>query len=273
MRTRYAALCLLGAAACATPGQVRRVETQVAVMQRNQERADSARAAELARIIAMQTRAMDSLVALTRTLDRVDRGSREQTAELLEARKQILAIQQRIDQSQQGLRDLRAQLDARSEMAAAAISIGDTTAAPVVTPATTAPTTTPVAGAPSAAVLYANGQQSLRINAFGTARNAFRELLKSYPASSYAPDAAFHIGDAFLREQRSDSAQVSFGRVVREYPTSMRAAAALYKLGVMAQDRGDLAAARGYFQQVVSPRYRAADEYELAQDRLKTLPL
>ena len=112
MRTRYAALCLLGAAACATPGQVRRVETQVAVMQRNQERADSARAAELARIIAMQTRAMDSLVALTRTLDRVDRGSREQTAELLEARKQILAIQQRIDQSQQGLRELRAQLDA-----------------------------------------------------------------------------------------------------------------------------------------------------------------
>ncbi|MBK7595829.1 MAG: outer membrane protein assembly factor BamD [Gemmatimonadetes bacterium] len=272
MRTRYAALCLLGAAACATPGQVRRVETQVAVMQRNQERADSARAAELARIIAMQTRAMDSLMAVTRTLDRVDRGSREQTAELLEARKQILAIQQRIDQSQQGLRELRAQLDARSEMAAAAISIGDTV---VTTTPTTSPVTTPapVAGAPSAAVLYANGQQSLRINAFGTARNAFRELLKAYPTSSYAPDAAFYIGDAFLREQRTDSAQVSFGRVVREFPASMRAAAALYKLGVMAQDRGDLAAARGYFQQVVSPRYRAADEYELAQDRLKTLPL
>ncbi len=268
MRPRYAALCLLGAAACATPGQVRRVETQVAVMQRNQERADSARASELARIIAMQTKAMDSLVALTRTLDRVDRGSREQTTELLEARKQILAIQQRIDQSQQGLRELRAQLDARSEMAAAAITIGDTAAStsPVTTPA-------PVAAGPTAATLYATGQQSLRINAFGTARNAFRDLLKAHPTSSYAPDAAYYIGDAFLREQRTDSAQVSFGRVVREYPTSMRAAAALYKLGVMAQDRGDLAAARGYFQQVVAPRYRAADEYELAQDRLKTLPL
>lgn len=270
MRTRYAALCLLGAAACATPGQVRRVETQVAVMQRNQERADSARAAELARIIGMQTRAMDSLVALTRTLDRVDRGSREQTAELLEARKQILAIQQRIDQSQQGLRELRAQLDARSEMAAAAIGIGDTAAAPTGTPVTTP---APAAGGPSAAMLYATGQQSLKINAFGTARNAFRELLKTYPTSSYAPDAAYYIGDAFLREQRTDSAQVAFGRVTREFPTSMRAAAALYKLGVMAQDRGDLAAARRYFQQVVSPQYRGADEYELAQDRLKTLPL
>jgi|CXWL01.1.fsa_nt_gi tol-pal system protein YbgF len=273
MRTRYAALCLLGAAACATPGQVRRVETQVAVMQRSQERADSMRSAELARIITMQTRAMDSLVALTRTLDRVDRGSREQTAELLEARKQILAIQQRIDQSQQGLRELRAQLDARSEMAAAAISIGDTAAAPAVGNPTTTPATTPAGTGPTAAMLYANGQQSLKINAFGVARNAFRDLLKSYPTSSYAPDAAFGIGDAFLREQRTDSAQVAFGRVTREYPTSMRAASALYKLGVMAQDRGDLAGARRYFQQVVAPQYRAADEYELAQDRLKTLPL
>lgn len=272
MRTRYAALCLLGAAACATPGQVRRVETQVAVMQRNQERADSARAAELARIIAMQTRAMDSLVALTRTLDRVDRGSREQTAELLEARKQILAIQQRIDQSQQGLRELRAQLDARSEMAAAAISIGDTATAPTGTPVTTTPTTAPVAG-PTDATLYNTGQQALRVNGFGVARTSFRDLLKRYPTSSYAPDAAFGVGDAFLREQRLDSAQVAFGRVFRDYPASMRAAAALYKLGVMAQDRGDLAAARSYFQQVVSPKYRAADEYELAQDRLKTLPL
>lgn len=270
MRTRYAALCLLGAAACATPGQVRRVETQVAVMQRNQERADSARAAELARIIAMQTRAMDSLVALTRTLDRVDRGSREQTAELLEARKQILAIQQRIDQSQQGLRELRAQLDARSEMAAAAVTMGDTVA---TTPVGGAPVTTPAGAGPTDATLYASGQQSLKVNGFGVARMAFRDLLKRFPTSSYAPDAAFSIGDAFLREQRTDSAQVAFGRVFRDYPTSMRAAAALYKLGVMAQDRGDLAAARSYFQQVVSPKYRAADEYELAQDRLKTLPL
>ena len=271
MRTRYAALCLLGAAACATPGQVRRVETQVAVMQRNQERADSARAAELARIIGMQTRAMDSLVALTRTLDRVDRGSREHTAELLEARKQILAIQQRIDQSQQGLRELRAQLDARSEMAAAAI--GDTATAPSGTPVTTAPTTTPAGAGPTDATLYSTGLQALRVNGFGVARTSFRDLLKRYPTSSLAPDAAFGVGDAFLREQRLDSAQVAFGRVFRDYPASMRAAAALYKLGVMAQDRGDLAAARSYFQQVVVPKYRAADEYELAQDRLKTLPL
>jgi len=265
IRTRHAALLLLGAVACATPGQVRRVETQVAVMQRSQERADSARAAELARIIAMQTRAMDSLMAITRTLDRVDRTGREQSTELLEARKQILAVQQRIDQSQQGLRELRAQLDARTEMAAM--------------PADSMPTTQPAAGQPpvtagqpTAATLYANGAQSLRINAFGTARNAFREVLRLYPTSSYAADAAFGIGDAFLREQRTDSAQVAFARVTRDYPASMRAASALYKLGIMAQERGNLADARRYFQQVVVPKYQAAEEYELAQDRLRGLP-
>lgn len=233
-------------------------------MQRSQERADSARAAELARIITMQSRAMDSLMAITRTLDRVDRTGREQSAELLEARKQILAVQQRIDQSQQGLRELRAQLDARTEMAAM-----PSDSAPVTPAAGQPPVTT---GQPTAATLYANGAQSLRISAFGTARNAFREVLRLYPTSSYAADAAFGIGDAFLREQRTDSAQVAFVRVVRDYPASMRAASALYKLGIMAQERGNLADARRYFQQVVVPKYQAAEEYELAQDRLRGLP-
>ena len=41
---------IAGVAACATPGQVRRVETQVLVGQREQQRADSARGAELARL-------------------------------------------------------------------------------------------------------------------------------------------------------------------------------------------------------------------------------
>lgn len=235
-------------------------------MQRSQERADSARAAELARIIAMQTRAMDSLMAITRTLDRVDRTGREQSTELLEARKQILAVQQRIDQSQQGLRELRAQLDARTEMATMPVM----DSMPVTQPATGQPPVT--AGQPTAATLYANGAQSLRINAFGTARNAFREVLRLYPTSSYAADAAFGIGDAFLREQRTDSAQVAFARVTRDYPASMRAASALYKLGIMAQERGNLADARRYFQQVVVPKYQAAEEYELAQDRLRGLP-
>lgn len=271
MRVRHASLLLLGAVACATPGQVRRVETQVAVMQRNQERADSARSAELGMIIAMQRRAMDSLVALTRTLDRVERGGRDQSAELLEARKQILAVQQRIDQSQQGLRELRAQLDARSE--AATPVVADTVAPPTVATTPGAVTGVPVAPpAPTAATLYSNGQQSLRINAFGTARNAFRELLRLYPTSTFAADAAYGIGDAFLREQRNDSAQVAFGRVTREYPTAMPAAAALFKLGVMAQERGDLATARRYFLQVVVPKFEAANEYLLAQDRLRGLP-
>ncbi len=234
-------------------------------MQRNQERADSARSDELARIITMQTRAMDSLVALTRTLDRVDRATREQSTELLEARKQILAVQQRIDQSQQGLRELRAQLDARTEMAAMPVD------SMPVTPAGGQPPV-PAAGQPTAATLYASGTQSLRVSGYGVARTAFRELLRLYPTSSYAADAAYHIGDAFYAEQRTDSAQVAFSRVTRDFPAEMRAASAFYKLGIMAQDRGSLADARRYFERVVTPRYLAAPEYELAQDRLRGLP-
>ncbi len=58
---RLALLALTGVAACATPAQVQRVETRVAVVEREQARGDSARAADLARITASQQQLMDSL--------------------------------------------------------------------------------------------------------------------------------------------------------------------------------------------------------------------
>ena len=63
MRALLVALAAMGAAGCATKGAVRRVETEVAIFRAQQARADSARAAELGRIIALQQRILDSLHA------------------------------------------------------------------------------------------------------------------------------------------------------------------------------------------------------------------
>jgi TolA-binding protein len=60
--------------------------------------------------------------------------------------------------------------------------------------------------------------------------------------------------------------------VARGYPDSPRAASSLFKLGAQAQAAGDLAAAKRWFQQVVTARYRSAPEYDVAQQRLRQLP-
>ena len=52
---------LVVAAGCATPGQVRRVETQLLVLRTETARRDSVRAADLARIIRLEQSLIDSL--------------------------------------------------------------------------------------------------------------------------------------------------------------------------------------------------------------------
>src|SRR6185295_8024470 len=114
--------CLAG---CASPGQVRRVETQVAVLRAATARQDSARAAELARIIRLQQTVLDSLnqtrVAL-RTLDA------KIGLDLTEVQRRLVETQELVGQSQRRLTELKTQLDNRAEQRDAAI-----TSAPVVT--------------------------------------------------------------------------------------------------------------------------------------------
>jgi TolA-binding protein len=57
---------------------------------------------------------------------------------------------------------------------------------------------------------------------------------------------------------------------VKAYPNSSRAPAALYKLGLLAESRGNKPAARTYYQRVVAG-YPRSDEANLARDKLQRL--
>ena len=250
-------LLLLLGVACATPGQVRRVETQVAVLERVHARADSARASELTRIIAMQQRGMDSLVALARALDRTGRDNQ---AEFTEVRRSLLALQELSGQSQRRLSELRNQLEVRGAEPPVVAVAGDTTAVgPISTPS-----------APSAEAMYQAARAQNQLGAVLSARLGFRRLLELYPTSSLAPDATYGLADSFDPVQ-PDSARVYYGTVVSKYATSSRAPTALFKLGKLAERRQDRPAARGYYQQV-SDRYPQSDEAKLARDALRALP-
>ena len=58
--------------------------------------------------------------------------------------------------------------------------------------------------------------------------------------------------------------------VVKRYPNSPRAPSALYKLGLLAEQRGDKAGARTYYARVLAG-YPRSDEANLARDKLQTL--
>jgi len=57
---------------------------------------------------------------------------------------------------------------------------------------------------------------------------------------------------------------------VKRYPNSPRAPSALYKLGLLAEQRGDKAAARTFYARVLAG-YPRSDEANLARDKLQTL--
>jgi tol-pal system protein YbgF len=263
--TPWLALVALGA--CASKGDLRRVEEQLILSRTENQRTDSARAVQLGELLQMQQRIMDSLDAAGRNLGALGRqvaGFKGDVAnDLVSIEQQLVQIQALTGQSQQRLTELQTQVEARSEQLNAPAPAADTTV-----PSGAAPPG-PAAGGPSADQIYAASLQQLRRGSTGTARMGFRELLRTYPTSSRVPDATYFVGETFAAES-PDSAQVYYSKVVDSFPKSTRAASSLYKLGLLAERRKDFEGARGYFTRVVRD-YPRSDEAALARDRLKTL--
>jgi TolA-binding protein len=258
VRTLLVALAALGAAGCATKGAVRRVETEVAIFRAQQARADSARAAELGRIIALQQRILDSLHA-SREAVRQFRG--ETTQELLSIQQQLVTVQELAGQSTRRLSELRRDLDNRSEQLAAQ----DTT--PPVTPADSAARAAPPVPTPDQ--LYQSARAEALRGSWGTARAALQEFVRIYPTHGQMPDVVYALAETFEIE-RPDSAAHYYGQVAERYAASARAPAALYKLGLMAERRQDRAAARAHYQRLIQ-QYPRSSEADLARPRLAQL--
>jgi len=261
LRRAGLALALVAAGGCASSGAVKRVETQVAVLRAQMTRQDSARAAELGRVIQLQQRILDSLAASRETL-RQFRG--EVGQQLLEVQQQLVQVQELTGQSQRRLSEMKRQLDDRSERLA---MVDTTPPAPVVaTDTTKAPVP---AGTPTPDQLYQSSLQELRRGSLTTARVGFREFLKSYPTHGQVPDALYFMGETFAVEN-TDSAAHYYRQVVERFPASDRAPTALYKTGLLAERRQNRPAAQAAYQRVLQ-QYPRSPEANLARDRLAAL--
>ena len=258
-RTFAVAVSALVLAGCALRSDVRRVETEVAVMREDQMRQDSIRSRQLNEIIRLQQRLVDSLAA-TRLAVSTLRG--DVANDLYGVQQQLVQLQELTGQSQRRLGELRTQLERRGEQLSQPAGTPPAGGAPAGQPAGPS-------AAPSADQMYETSLGQLRRGSAGTARSGFRELLRAYPNAEQVPDALYYIGQSFEGEN-ADSALSYYDQVGRSYPQSPRAASALYHVGLLRERARDTAGAREAFQRVVQT-YPASDEAALARDRLKAL--
>jgi TolA-binding protein len=221
---------LVALGGCALKSDVARLEQQVATLEARTARQDSARAAQLNEVINLQQDILDSLGAGRRALAGF-RGDID--GDLYSISQQLVQVQALTGQSQQRLTDLRTQLDARG----AQIAEGDSMAAEAAT------------AVPSANQIY--------------------EASLAQPDDRRASDALYFIGESYATTD-ADSSGAYYQQVVDRFPGSSRVSTALYKLGLLAEQRGDRQAALDAYNQVVQ-QHPSSDAAELARDRLTAL--
>jgi tol-pal system protein YbgF len=179
--------------------------------------------------------------------------------DLLAVQRSLVTIQELAGVSQRLLTEQRRRLDEAARQPVPGVDTGRGTV-PV------GPSGNPAGPGPEQ--VYELSLQQLRRGSVGTARLGFREFLRMFPTHELAPDALFYLGESFA--DTPDSAAAVYEQVVRTHPNSPRAPAALYKLGLQAEQRGELAAARTYYTRVVAG-YPRSDEANLARDKLQRL--
>jgi tol-pal system protein YbgF len=254
-------------AGCALKGDVRRVELQVEALRVERAHADSQGATKIDSVRALLALVQEKLTAQQAYLVQL-RGDTK--TELLQVQQQLVAVQELTGQSQQRLTELRGRLEEQARQPVPALDTtraGGGAGAAGAPGAPVGPSGNPAGPGPDQ--MYELSLQQFRSGRLTTARIAFREFLRVFPTHERAADALFFVGETFGGEN-ADSAAAVYQLVVKNHPNSARAPAALYKLGLLAERRGDKAAARTYYARVIAG-YPRSDEANLARDKLQRL--
>lgn len=230
------------------------LQTQLSTMQSASARADTARSAQVAAVLNQIVQSNDSVRVLSARLAKLQSTV---ATDHYEMGRQILQIQELSGQSQRRLQELRASLEERSQMAAAAPTPvpGDTTRA--------------MPAGPGPAQLFQSSLDQLRRGSATVARSGFEELLRTYPRSEDAPEAMIYIAETYAAERNQVAADSVYLLVVQRYPSSPKAATALYKHAISIRAAGRTAQARAAFERIVR-EYPRSDEAALAREQLRT---
>lgn len=233
--------------------------------------ADSARAAQLERVLSRLGGAQDTLTSINQRFTRFQGDVRTDMNSFSE---QLVRVQELLGVSQAELRRLRADMEQRAREPVVTPPPGTT---PGQTSSATPPAgETPAAGAPPAgtpgpAQLYQLGTASLQRGSPGTGRAQLEDLVRYYPNDRLVPDAMYHIADAYNTEEEFEAADSVFVELIERFPRAERTPEALYRHGVIMQNGGRNREARAAYDRLIKD-FPRSDAAKLARDRLQTLP-
>lgn len=95
-------------------------------------------------------------------------------------------------------------------------------------------------------------------------------FVEAYPRSEYTDNGWYWLGQAHYVDRSYDKALNAFRRVLKDFPDSPKAADAAYKVGVVQDEQGDYDAARKTLREVIE-KYPESDAAGLARKRLEGL--
>jgi TolA-binding protein len=252
--TRYAPFAALVLAGClASKTDIAVLQTDLRTMRAEAAHGDSARRAQVDQVLAQLTRTNDSVRAISARLAKLQG---DVANEHYQMSREIIQLQELSGQSTRRLQELRGALEERAPAAAQpAASPGDTARA---------------VAAPGPGQLFQSSLDQLRRGSISVARGGFEELLRAYPTYEDAPEAMVYIAETYAAERNQVAADSVYGLVVQRYPSSPKAATALYKHALSLRSAGRTTAARAAFDRIVKD-YPRSDEAALAREQLRSL--
>jgi tol-pal system protein YbgF len=118
---------------------------------------------------------------------------------------------------------------------------------------------------------YQQAFNLLKQSLYEQAIKAFHKFLAAHPASEYADDAQYWLGEAHYVTHDFAAALAEYQKLVATYPESQKLTQALLKIGYSLQELGRIDEARATLQNLVQ-RYPGTSAAQLAEERLASLP-
>ncbi|MBU2863049.1 tol-pal system protein YbgF [Reinekea forsetii] len=115
---------------------------------------------------------------------------------------------------------------------------------------------------------YNQAKDLMRERDFDKAIAQLSVFTKQYPQHPLTPNSWYWIGEIYLVQRDTASAQKAFERIVKDYSDHDKTPDSLYKLGVIAQQSGNAAKAADYFNRVIK-EYADTQSAKLAKARLE----
>ena len=209
------AVVALGAVACATPAELRKLQNRVTDLERGGggTTASGGRVADVAAEVAALQRSVDGLSGRLEVMER--------------------------------------QVEVALEEARSARSEANRPAAPTPGPEDGAEGEGAAQEESAEVQAYRDAYAKWRAGDAAACVDLFGKFLQTYPASDHADDATYWLADCYFKQGNYSAAVLRFDDVARQYPTGNKAADALYRQGEALLRMGHGTAAGNAFEKVL----------------------